>query len=110
MYIADFLFYSIFFFQDVNHTISDDFGSLSNPPTGEEIIWPTVLKATVLITIILLAIFSNLLVVVSVFRYHKLRHINNYFLVSLAVADLLVACFAMTFNATVEITGKWNFG
>ena len=29
---------------------------------------------------------------------------------SLAVADLLVACFAMTFNATVEITGKWNFG
>jgi hypothetical protein len=28
----------------------------------------------------------------------------------LAMADLLVACFAMTFNATVEITGKWNFG
>merc|ERR1711983_259310 len=61
-----------------------------------------VLKCIVLVCIILLAI--------SVFRYHKLRHINNYFLVSLAVADLLVACFAMTFNATVEITGKWNFG
>ena len=43
-------------------------------------------------------------------RYHKLQQINNYFLVSLAVADLLVACFAMTFNATVEITGRWNFG
>ena len=43
-------------------------------------------------------------------RYHKLRHINNYFLVSLAVADLLVACFAMTFNATVAITGSWEFG
>ena len=71
---------------------------------------PYVLKCIVLVCIILLAIFSNLLVVISVFRYHKLRHINNYFLVSLAVADLLVACFAMTFNATVEITGKWNFG
>ncbi len=70
----------------------------------------TVLKAIVLITIILVAIFSNLLVVISVMHYHKLRHINNYFLVSLAVADLLVACFAMTFNATVEITGRWNFG
>ena len=46
----------------------------------------------------------------SVVRYHKLRHINNYFLVSLAVADLLVACFAMTFNATVAITGSWEFG
>ena len=29
---------------------------------------------------------------------------------SLAVADLLVACFAMTFNATVAITGSWEFG
>lgn len=71
---------------------------------------PHVLKSIILVLIILLAIFSNFLVVLSVFRYHKLRHINNYFLVSLAVADLLVACFAMTFNATVEITGKWNFG
>jgi hypothetical protein len=69
-----------------------------------------VLKAITLVTIILLAIFSNLLVVISVVRYHKLRHINNYFLVSLAVADLLVACFAMTFNATVAITGHWKFG
>eukprot|EP00095_Tigriopus_kingsejongensis_P005745 snap_masked-scaffold28_size608977-processed-gene-2.6 protein:Tk05745 transcript:snap_masked-scaffold28_size608977-processed-gene-2.6-mRNA-1 annotation:"octopamine receptor beta-1r-like" len=69
-----------------------------------------VVKSVILILIIVLAIFSNLLVVISVFRYHKLRHINNYFLVSLAVADLFVACFAMTFNASVEITGRWNFG
>jgi hypothetical protein len=32
--------------------------------------------------------------------------VNNYFLVSLAFADLCVALFAMTFNATVEITGR----
>ena len=69
----------------------------------------TVLKATVLITIIVAAIFSNLLVVISVARYRKLRHINNYFLVSLAIADMLVACFAMFFNATVEITGQWVY-
>ena len=46
----------------------------------------------------------------SVVLFRRLRHINNYFLVSLAFADLSVALFAMTFNATVEITGKWNFG
>lgn len=67
-------------------------------------------KSITLVSIILLAIFSNLLVVISVMRYRKLRHINNYFLVSLAVADLFVACFAMTFNATVAITGSWEFG
>ena len=65
----------------------------------------TIIKASILITIIVAAIFSNLLVVISVARYRKLRHINNYFLVSLAIADMLVACFAMVFNASVEITG-----
>ncbi len=91
---------------DGHVTLEDGAGGAS----GEGSVVPHVLKSAVLILIILLAIFSNLLVVISVIRYHKLRHINNYFLVSLAVADLLVACFAMTFNATVEITGRWNFG
>ena len=64
------------------------------------------LKALLLILIIVVAIFSNLLVIFSVVLYRKLRGINNYFLVSLAFADLLVACFAMTFNATQEILGR----
>ena len=79
---------------------------LEGDNNAENFVVPHLLKCIVLVSIILLAIFSNLLVVISVFRYHKLRHINNYFLVSLAVADLMVACFAMTFNATVEITGN----
>lgn len=37
--------------------------------------------------------------------------ITNYYVVSLAVADMLVALCAMTFNASVELTGgKWMFG
>jgi len=68
------------------------------------------LKAFVLILIIVVAIFSNLLVIFSVILYRRLRGINNYFLVSLAFADLIVACFAMTFNATQEILGRWIFG
>ena len=67
----------------------------------------TVVKGITLILIIIVAIFSNLLVIFSVVLYPKLRGINNYFLVSLAFADLLVACFAMTFNATQEILGRW---
>jgi len=67
-------------------------------------------KTVVFLTIILVAIFSNLLVIASVFLYRKLRGINNYFLVSLAFADLFVACFAMTFNASQELFGRWMFG
>ena len=76
--------------------------------TGEEIqiTVPYICKIVVFLTIILVAIFSNLLVIASVFLYRKLRGINNYFLVSLAFADLFVACFAMTFNASQELFGR----
>ena len=59
--------------------------------------------------IIVFAILGNLLVIVSVFRHKKLRLITNIFVVSLSVADILVAIMAMTFNASVELTGKWLF-
>ncbi|XP_076762084.1 octopamine receptor beta-1R [Xylocopa sonorina] len=67
-------------------------------------------KATVMGFIILCALFGNLLVIVSVMRHRKLRVITNYFVVSLALADMLVAIFAMTFNASVELSGRWLFG
>lgn len=70
----------------------------------------TVAKGCLLGSIILTAVFGNLLVMVSVMRHRKLRIITNYFVVSLALADMLVAMFAMTFNASVQMTGKWLFG
>lgn len=60
--------------------------------------------------IIVASICGNLLVIVSVMRHRKLRIITNYFVVSLAFADMLVAMGAMTFNASVQITHKWLFG
>ncbi|XP_046613574.1 octopamine receptor beta-1R-like [Neodiprion virginianus] len=69
-----------------------------------------VVKASIMGFIILCALFGNLLVIVSVMRHRKLRVITNYFVVSLALADMLVAIFAMTFNASVELSGRWLFG
>ncbi|KAI1287392.1 Octopamine receptor beta-1R [Halotydeus destructor] len=69
----------------------------------------TVIKVLVVSVIIFAAIFGNLLVIISVCRHYKLRITTNYFIVSLACADILVAAFAMTFNASVAITGKWIF-
>lgn len=63
-----------------------------------------VLKGCILGSIIIMAVFGNLLVMVSVMRHRKLRIITNYFVVSLALADMLVAMFAMTFNASVQVS------
>ncbi|KAF6209394.1 hypothetical protein GE061_015141, partial [Apolygus lucorum] len=65
---------------------------------------------TIMVSIIVGAILGNLLVIVSVMRHRKLRIITNYFVVSLAFADMLVAVAVMTFNASVQLTGRWNFG
>lgn len=69
-----------------------------------------VLKASLMLFIIIAAIFGNLLVIISVMRVRKLRIITNYFVVSLAMADIMVAMMAMTFNFSVQVTGRWNFG
>ena len=68
-----------------------------------------VLKGIIMSVILLCAVLGNLLVVVSVVRNRKLRVITNYFVISLAMADILVALMAMPFNASVELTNKWLF-
>lgn len=60
--------------------------------------------------IIIASICGNLLVIVSVMRHRKLRVITNYFVVSLAFADMLVAMGAMSFSFSVQIMNKWVFG
>ncbi|XP_023346458.1 5-hydroxytryptamine receptor 4 [Eurytemora carolleeae] len=62
--------------------------------------------------IILLAFLGNLLVIVSVLRTKTLRRkYAYYFVVSLALADLLVSVGAMVFNAIKVIhNGHWFFG
>lgn len=72
---------------------------------------PTLCKAFIMGTIIVTAVLGNALVITSVVRHRKLRVITNYYVISLAVADTLVALCAMTFNASMELTnGRWLFG
>lgn len=88
--------------------------SNSTVPSEIEKDWSDILvlciRATIMGLIIIASIFGNLLVIVSVMRHRKLRIITNYFIVSLAFADMLVAMFAMTFNASVQIFNRWLFG
>lgn len=69
-----------------------------------------VLRGMAMAAIMAGAIFGNVLVISSVLRYERLRGITNFFIVSLAFADLLVAILVMPFNASMEISGKWVFG
>lgn len=70
-----------------------------------------VLKGVIMIGIIVTALLGNALVIASVRRHRKLRVPTNRYVVSLAAADLLVAVCAMSFNASVELSGgRWLLG
>ncbi|KAK5645172.1 hypothetical protein RI129_006472 [Pyrocoelia pectoralis] len=85
--------------------------SIENPHPDWTDLLIIIVKGFIFVTIILSAVLGNALVIISVHRHRKLRVITNYYVVSLAMADMLVALCAMTFNASVELTdGKWVFG
>ncbi|KAI8423328.1 hypothetical protein MSG28_014345, partial [Choristoneura fumiferana] len=69
------------------------------------------IRVAVLLLIVIMAVLGNMLVIVSVMRHRKLRVITNYFVVSLAFADILVAMVVMPFNFSVQFyDGQWRFG
>ncbi|XP_048523067.1 dopamine D2-like receptor isoform X2 [Dendroctonus ponderosae] len=63
--------------------------------------------ALVLLVVPILTLFGNVLVILSVFRERTLQTATNYFIVSLALADLLVAVVVMPFAVYVLVNGQW---
>ncbi|PZC75678.1 octopamine receptor [Helicoverpa armigera] len=72
--------------------------------------WEAICTAIVLTLIIISTIVGNILVILSVFTYKPLRIVQNFFIVSLAVADLTVAILVLPLNVAYSILGQWVFG
>ena len=66
--------------------------------------------ALLLSSFVVVALAGNLLVIVAVLTDANLRRTSNYFIVSLALADALVAAAVMTFAIANDVTGRWVFG
>ncbi|XP_069679707.1 tyramine receptor 1-like [Periplaneta americana] len=72
--------------------------------------WEATIAAIILSLIIVSTLVGNILVILSIFTHKPLRTVQNYFLVSLAVADLTVAVLVMPLNIANLIIGHWDFG
>ncbi|PVD29386.1 hypothetical protein C0Q70_08637 [Pomacea canaliculata] len=64
----------------------------------------------ILTVMVFVAVVGNLLVCAAVFTDRRLKRNSNFFIVSLAIADLLVALVVMTFAIANDIHGRWVFG
>lgn len=75
-----------------------------------EITSVSTLFAVLMSFVIVTTVVGNVLVILSVFTYRPLRHVQNFYLVSLAVADLAVAVLVMPYNVVYSMLGFWPFG
>jgi hypothetical protein len=79
---------------NVNDTVTDDL----NLPVDKNY-W-----AIILVLLCVIVVIGNVLVIVSVVKEKVLQNVTNFFIVSLAVADLLVAGIIMPFSVYVLVS------
>lgn len=95
-----------------NHlnTTLHDFGCGSDCPE-QMALYMQILITIGYTTIVVVAVGGNLTVCYVVFAYQRLRTVTNYFIVNLAISDILMAviCIPFTFIANLLI-GYWPFG
>nr|XP_057920201.1 5-hydroxytryptamine receptor 4 isoform X2 [Doryrhamphus excisus] len=90
-------------------------GAAGHMPVMEELVIDSLPKRMALICflslVMMMSILGNLLVMVAVCKDRQLRKIKtNYFIVSLAFADLLVSVLVMPFGAMDLVHQQWIYG
>ena len=92
-------------FQRANNASNNTDAETVTVGTGEALLFVEFTSICIVTTIV-----GNILVVLSVFTYKPLRNVPNFFIVSLAVADLAVAICVMPYDIANYILGRWVFG
>uniref|UniRef100_A0A8C3WLQ2 Alpha-1A adrenergic receptor n=1 Tax=Catagonus wagneri TaxID=51154 RepID=A0A8C3WLQ2_9CETA len=69
-----------------------------------------ILLGVILGGLIVFGVLGNILVILSVACHRHLHSVTHYYIVNLAVADLLLTSTVLPFSAIFEILGYWAFG
>ncbi|XP_056267549.1 beta-2 adrenergic receptor-like [Pseudoliparis swirei] len=60
--------------------------------------------------LVLAIVFGNVLVITSILRFQRLQTVTNFFIASLAVADLIMGLVVVPFGSSYILLGTWQFG
>ena len=83
--------------------------NMTGYPSGYET-WEVILISVIVVFIMATIIIGNLLVIVAIFSEYALQCVQNWFIASLAVADLMLGIVVMPFSLSQEVMGYWLFG
>ncbi|XP_069464073.1 muscarinic acetylcholine receptor M3 [Ambystoma mexicanum] len=89
-----------------NHSVPGN----GTDPLGGHAVWQVVLIVFLTVIIALVTIIGNILVIVAFKVNKQLKTVNNYFLLSLACADLIIGVISMNLFTTYIIMGQWAMG
>ncbi|GAB0091568.1 5-hydroxytryptamine receptor 2A-like [Sergentomyia squamirostris] len=77
---------------------------------GSEALITMIVTAIILGFVILATVIGNVFVIAAILLERNLQSVANYLILSLAVADLLVACLVMPLSAVYEVSQEWRLG
>lgn len=79
-------------------------------PLGGHPVWQVVVIVFLTGILSLVTIIGNILVIVAFKVNKQLKTVNNYFLLSLACADLIIGVISMNLSTTYIIMDRWAMG
>lgn len=95
------------FYQDINNNAADNH---NEQPLESSTTLSFLIISAILSTIVVCTFVGNLFVIVAIFMDKNLQTSANQLVLSLAVADLMVACLVMPLGAYNDIHQGWYLG
>ncbi|XP_031427527.1 adrenoceptor beta 2, surface b [Clupea harengus] len=85
-------------------------GTNSSSADSEKSEAETVLLGILMGLLVLGIVFGNVLVITAIIRFQRLQTVTNYFITSLACADLVMGVLVVPFGACYILLNTWHFG
>ena len=73
-------------------------------------IYQIVILAIIMTAMMIVIVVGNILVIIATATESNLASVQNWFIASLAVADMLIGLVIMPFSLSYELMGYWMFG
>ncbi|GAB6030550.1 hypothetical protein CHUAL_007415 [Chamberlinius hualienensis] len=91
-----------------NDTVTNNVTEFMGPDPVDSIVMAV--TAVVLGLLILITVIGNVFVIAAILLERNLQNVANFLILSLAVADLMVACLVMPLGAVYVVSTEWILG